>query len=88
MKAGEFYLTNNLEKYPPDGRMDVCKKCLTLCVDNWDPETFKPILQDVNVPYVKDEWDKLLDRYSKKLAPEEMTGTTILGRYLAKMKLK
>lgn len=88
MKAGEFYISKNIEKYPPDGHMDVCKKCLTLCVDNWDPETFKPILQEIDVPYVKDEWDKLLDRYSKKLAPEEMTGTTILGRYLAKMKLK
>ncbi|MCM1323965.1 MAG: hypothetical protein NC218_07375 [Acetobacter sp.] len=88
MDAGQFYTSNNIEKYPPDGKLNLCKKCLTLCVDNWDPSTFKPILQEIDVPYVKEEWDKLLKRYSQKKSPEEMTGMTILGRYLAKMKLK
>lgn len=88
MDAGQFYKSNNIEKYPPDGKLTLCKKCLTLCVDNWDPNTFKPILQELDVPYVKEEWDKLLTRYSQKMAPEDMSGTTILGRYLAKMKLK
>ncbi len=88
MDAGQFYTSNNIEKYPPDGKLNLCKKCLTLCVDNWDPNTFKPILQEIDVPYVKEEWDKLLKRYSQKKSPEEMTGMTILGRYLAKMKLK
>lgn len=88
MDAGQFYTSNNIEKYPPDGKLTLCKKCLTLCVDNWDPNTFKPILQEIDVPYVKEEWDKLLTRYSQKKSPEEMSGMTILGRYLAKMKLK
>ena len=32
----EFYGSNNLEKYP-DGKLNTCKKCLTMHVDNWDP---------------------------------------------------
>lgn len=88
MDSGQFYMSNNVEKYPPNGRMPICKKCLTLCVDNWDPETFKPILEQIDVPYIKEEWDVLLKRYCEKKSPEQITGMTVLGRYLAKMKLR
>lgn len=86
MDDKEFYVSKNIEKYPPDGRMDICKKCLTMHVDNWDPETFKWILQEVDVPYIKEEWDALLERYGKD--PKKISGLTIIGRYLSKMKLK
>ena len=86
MKDSEFYTSKNVEKYPPDGKMDLCKKCLTMHVDNWDPETFKWILQEIDVPYIKEEWDALLEKWAKD--PEKVTGVTILGRYLSKMKLK
>ena len=86
MNEDQFYTSRNLEKYPNGGKMRQCKKCMTLHVDNWDPETFKPILQDVDVPYIKDEWDGLLQKYGQD--PSKLTGMTILGRYLAKMKLK
>ncbi len=88
MDAVQFYISNNVEKYPPDGRLPVCKKCMTLCVDNWDPETFKPLLEQLDVPYIKDEWDILLKRYCEKKSPDQITGMTVLGRYLSKMKLK
>lgn len=86
MDDNQFYTSKNTEKYPPDGKMDVCKKCLTLHVDNWNPETYKDILKDVDVPYIKDEWDNLLAKYGKD--PKKVTGLTIIGRYLSKMKLK
>lgn len=86
MDAKEFYVSKNTEKYPPDGRMDICKKCLTMHVDNWDPETYKWILEEVDVPYIKEEWDALLEKYGKD--PKKITGLTIIGRYLSKMKLK
>lgn len=82
----EFYISKNKEKFPPDGRLHTCKKCLTMHVDNWDPETFKWILEDVDVPYIKEEWDALLEKYGKD--PMKITGLTIIGRYLSKMKLK
>lgn len=86
MDDTQFYTSKNIEKYPPDGKMDICKKCLTMHVDNWDPETYKWILQEINVPYIKEEWNGLLERYGKD--PKKATGLTIIGRYLSKMKLK
>ena len=86
MNDSEFYTSKNVEKYPPDGKMDICKKCLTMHVDNWDPETYKWILQEIDVPYIKEEWDALLEKYGKD--PKKVTGLTIIGRYLSKMKLK
>lgn len=80
-----FYLSNNLEKYP-EGKVDLCKKCMTLHVDNWDPQTYLWILQEVDVPYIPDEWNRLLATYGKDRS--KLTGLTILGRYLSKMKLK
>lgn len=81
----EFYGSNNLEKYP-DGKLNTCKKCLTMHVDNWDPNTYLWILQECDVPYVPEEWQKLLAKYGQDKS--KVTGVTILGRYLSKMKLK
>ena len=86
MNINQFYKSKNVDKYPPDGRMNICKSCLTLHVDNWDPDTFKWILKEIDVPYVKDEWDKILNKYLDD--PSKLTGVTILGRYLSTMKLK
>lgn len=86
MDDTQFYTSKNLEKYPPDGKMDICKKCLTMHVDNWNPETYKWILQEIDVPYIKEEWNVLLEKYGKD--PKKVTGLTIIGRYLSKMKLK
>ena len=86
MDDTQFYTSKNLEKYPPDGKMDICKKCLTMHVDNWDPETYKWILQEIDVPYIKEEWNGLLEKYGKD--PKKVTGLTVIGRYLSKMKLK
>lgn len=86
MDDTQFYTSKNIEKYPPDGKMDVCKKCLTMHVDNWNPETYKWILQEIDVPYIKEEWNCLLERYGKD--PKKVTGLTIIGRYLSKMKLR
>lgn len=86
LKDDQFYTSNNVEKYPPDGKIPICKKCLTMHVDNWEPDTYKEILKEVDVPYIKEEWDGLLEKYGQD--PEKLTGLTILGRYLSKMKLK
>lgn len=86
MDDTQFYTSKNLEKYPPDGKMDICKKCITMHVDNWNPETYKWILQEIDVPYIKEEWNGLLEKYGKD--PKKVTGLTIIGRYLSKMKLK
>lgn len=81
----EFYQSKNLEKHP-DGRVNLCKKCYTMFVDNWDPQTFIPLLEDIDIPYVKEEWDVLLEKHKEH--PEKLTGNTILGKYISKMKLR
>ena len=85
MAEEKFYTSNNVEKYPPEGKMPECKKCLTRHVDNYNPDTYLWILQEIDVPYIPDQWNQLMLKYAKDRS--ELTGTTILGRYLAKMKL-
>ena len=86
MTADSFYISNNKEKYKNDGVLNQCKKCITMHVDNWDPNTYLWILQECDVPYIPDEWNRLMERYAKDAS--KVTGSTILGRYLSKMKLK
>lgn len=82
----EFYRSHNLEKYPNNGLFPQCKKCMTMHVDNWDPETYLWILQEADVPYIPDEWNSLMAKHAKDRS--KVTGMTIVGRYLSKMKLK
>ena len=85
MSAENFYKSNNLEKYP-DGKFNICKKCMTMHVDNWNPDTYMWIIQEADVPYVADEWNKLMLKYAQDRS--KVTGATIIGRYLGKMALK
>jgi hypothetical protein len=85
MDEKNFYKSNNVEKYP-QGKLNKCKNCLTMHVDNWNSETYLWILQECDVPYIPEEWHKLMANYAQKKT--KLTGTTILGRYLAKMQLK
>ena len=86
LRSEEFYGSNNLEKYPNDGKLNMCKKCVTAHVDNWNPDTYLWILQEIDVPYIPEEWNKLMESYARP--GKKITGTTVIGRYLSKMKLK
>lgn len=85
MDATQFYKSNNLEKYSNDGVLNQCKKCITMHVDNWEPDTYLWILQECDVPYIPEQWNQLLAKFATD--PSKVGGTTIVGRYLAKMKL-
>ena len=86
MGGDQFYSSNNLEKYPNEGKLNQCKKCITMHVDNCNPDTYLWILQEIDVPYIPEEWNKLMATYAKDKS--KLTGLSILGRYLSKMKLK
>lgn len=81
----EFYSSRNLIKYPNNGKLNQCKQCITMHVDNWDPNTYLWILEECDVPYVPSEWIKLMQTYAKDNS--KLSGATILGRYLGKMRL-
>lgn len=84
VKLLNFYKTNDLARYP-DGYYPTCKKCLTMTLDNKNPSTFLWILQKLDVPYIPQQWDDLLAKYD--MPGKVLTGSTILGRYLSKMRL-
>ena len=81
MEDTNFYTYSNGEK------LKYCKACLTMHIDNFDPSTFLYILQDIDVPWLPWEWNKLRDKaYAKN--PQKMNGMSVIGKYLSKMKLK
>ena len=47
-------------------------------IDPNNPQTFLPILEDMNYPYLEYEWNKYISRY----------GTNGIGRYISCMRLK
>lgn len=85
MDESNFYSSFNLEKYP-SGKLDECKKCCTMMVNNFDTETFLPLLEKIDIPYVPKEWMALVQKYCKD--PTKVTGMTVIGRYVSKMRLK
>ena len=79
-EEAQFYLRK-------DGtRMDLCKKCLTMHIDNFNPETFLWILKEMDLPYIPEEWNVLRDRAFAK--NPNLNGMSVFGKYLSKMKLK
>ena len=87
-KADYDFFKYRTEPGKPDRWHDMCKECLTMNVDNWDPSTFTWILQDFDIPYIESEWIKTRDAACEKAGPAGLTGLSVIGKYLAKMKLK
>ena len=81
MAEGEFFT------YKDGSKTEMCKKCLTMHIDNWDESTFTWLLKKMDVPYIPQEWNTLRDRIFEK-DPKKLTSQSVFGRYLSKMKLK
>lgn len=81
MKEEKFYTYKNGNK------TELCKQCLTMHIDNFNPDTFLWLLEKMDVPYVPAEWNVLRDRAYEK-DPHKMNGMSVFGKYLSKMKLK
>lgn len=81
MDEGQFYT------YKDGQKTEMCKKCLTMHIDSFEPDTFLWLLEKMDVPYIPEEWNVLRDRaYAKD--PHKMNGMSVFGKYLSKMKLK
>lgn len=72
--------------YKTGDKTDMCKKCLTMHIDNFNPDTFLWLLEKMDVPYVPEEWNVLRDRAFAK--NPNLNGMSVFGKYLSKMKLK
>lgn len=81
MKDINFYTYKNGRK------TEMCKACMTMHIDNFNPDTFLWLLEKMDVPYIPEEWNVLRDRaYAKD--PYKMNGMSVFGKYISKMKLK
>ncbi len=78
---------DNFYTYKNGERTELCKKCLTMHIDNFNPDTFLWLLEKMDVPYIEQEWNVLRDRAYAK-SPTKMNGMSVFGKYLSKMKLK
>ena len=85
MDESNFYSSNNLEKYP-NGKLNICKKCLTMHMDYTNPDTYLWALQEIDIPYVPEKWQDCIVK--SQLKGTQFTAATILGKYISIMKLK
>lgn len=86
-KCGKTMDENQFFTYKDGTKTEMCKKCLTMHIDNFDESTFLWLLEKMDVPYIPQEWNTLRDRIYEK-DPEKLTSQSVFGRYLSKMKLK
>ena len=86
-KCGKLMAEVQFYTFKDKSKTNMCKQCLTLHVDNWDPDSFLWILEKLDVPYIPEEWNVIRDK-AFAANPKKMNGTSVLGKYLAKMKLK
>ena len=86
-RCGKRLTQINFYTYKDGSKCEICKPCLTAHIDNFDPTTFEWILEKMDVPYIPSEWNVLRDKAFAK-DPYKMNGMSVIGKYLAKMKLK
>ena len=77
----------NFYTYKSGDKTELCKKCLTLHIDMFNPDTFLWVLEKMDVPYVPAEWNILRDKDVAKKGVKA-TASAVFGKYLSKMKLK
>lgn len=86
-KCRKTMADTNYYTYKDGAKCELCKGCLTMHINNFDPDTFLWLLEKFDVPYIEAEWNVLRDRaYAKD--PYKMNGMSVFGKYLSKMKLK
>lgn len=86
-KCRKTMADTNYYTYKDGTKCELCKACLTMHINNWEPDTFLWLLEKFDVPYIEAEWNVLRDRaYAKD--PYKMNGMSVFGKYLSKMKLK
>ena len=77
----------NFYTYKDGSKAKMCKQCLTMHIDNFNPDTFLWLLKEFDVPYIPEEWNVLRDKAFAK-DPKKMNGMSVFGKYISKMKLK
>ena len=86
-KCGRTKQDTHFYTYKNGEKTQLCKDCLTMHVNIWQPDTFLWLLQKMDIPYIPEEWNVLRDKaYAKN--PAKNNDVAVFGKYLSKMKLK
>lgn len=80
MKISKFY------KYKDGRPMELCKACLTMHMDAFDPETYLWAIKKADVPYIPSQWNSLRNAQFEK-DPNHVNTMVVFGKYLSVMKL-
>ncbi|MGL5715736.1 MAG: hypothetical protein ACRCX2_22125, partial [Paraclostridium sp.] len=89
VNATNFYTSNNDAHYDEINEKNLypkCKGCATSIVNPYEPSTFLPLLQDLDVLYDDDLWNSAIQ---KKADPSSgvAAGIKVVGVYLGAVKL-
>ena len=87
-KCGKDLEEVNFYKYRDGSYVELCKKCLTMHVDAFDPSTFTWLLQKLDVPYIPQEWNAVIENKMAKKPDKPLSHSAVFGSYLSKTKLK
>ena len=87
-KCGKEMEEINFYKYRNGDYVELCKKCLTMHVNAFEPDTFLWLLEKMDVPYVPTEWNAVIEKKMAKDPKKPLSHSAVFGSYLSKMKLK
>lgn len=81
MVAGKFYT------YKDGRKVELCKSCLTLHLNVFEPDTFLWLMEKLDIPYIEAEWNAVRSAAIAK-DPKKINSSGIFGKYVSRMKLK
>lgn len=76
----------NFYKKKDGSYMDLCKKCATMHLNVFIPDSYMWLCKELDIPYIEAEWNKTVNKdYLKK--GEITDHGAVFGKYVSKMKL-
>lgn len=92
--CNRFYFAKDFYKDKDGHPMKKCKKCMASLIDLKSPSTVMKIMEEVDIPYIPEEWNSLRERYEfntgkdGKVVRNKNANQSVLGRYIGKMRLE
>lgn len=86
-KCGKVLQDKEFYKKKTGEPLDICKKCLTMHIDVFKPETFMWVLEKIDVPYIEEEFNATVNKDYAKKGADKFNHAAAFGKYLSKMKL-
>jgi len=91
----EFWKSNNLEMYPENGKVDLCRSCLTKAIKDYDNYLeVREVCRVMDYPYIEEKWKDVVTKFKATTRFDESNEakkresiTKAMGDYARQMKL-